>query len=196
LPDQGMPGLRRSPPALLVCGRHHVPEVRLRRGGGKTGALPDCPVYRHNVGDEIQNLAEAFDYMAWSLKNHIEELRLSENKLGRQKQLLKTILDVTPDLVALQDENMVYLAANKAFCSHLGREEEQIIGKTDFDLLSAEQADQNYHEDMQILLNRVPLSKEIMTKGARARNGTTWSRCRWSRMSGSSACFPRPGISR
>ncbi|MFU8818643.1 MAG: two-component system sensor histidine kinase NtrB [Desulfurivibrio sp.] len=147
------------------------PKCGSGEGAEKLERCLDCPVYRHNVGDEIQNLAEAFDYMAWSLKNHIEELRLSENKLGRQKQLLKTILDVTPDLVALQDENMVYLAANKAFCGHLGREEEQIIGKTDFDLLSAEQADQNYHEDMQIILSRVPLSKEIMTKG---RQGKKW----------------------
>ncbi len=141
-----------------------------------TGTFPEkidsclgCPVYRHNVGDEIQSLAESFDYMAWALKNHIEELRLSQQNLGRQKQLLKTILDVTPDLVALQDEDLVYLAVNKAFCRHLNREEHEIVGGTDFDILNPEQADQNYHEDMQIILTRQPLSKEIMTKGGKGR---------------------------
>jgi two-component system, NtrC family, sensor kinase len=126
--------------------------------------------------------------MALTLKNHIEELRRSERNLGRQKQLLNTILDVTPDMVALQDEELVYLAVNKAFCRHVGREESEIIGGTDFDIFKDEQADRNFHEDMQILLTSQPLSKEIMTRGAKARNGTTWSRCRWWRMSGSSAC--------
>jgi two-component system, NtrC family, sensor kinase len=128
-----------------------------------------CPVYCTYVGDEIQSLAEAFDYMTWSLKNHIAELRLSESNLGRQKQLLKTILDVTPDLVALQDEKLVYLAVNKAFCRHLARGEHEIVGKTDFDILHPEQADQNFHEDKQVLLTLKPLSKEIMIKGGEGR---------------------------
>ncbi|GAB6058703.1 ATP-binding protein [Desulfonatronum parangueonense] len=137
-----------------------------------TGGFPEkvdnclnCPVYRRNAGDEIQSLAESFEYMALTLKNHIEELRLSRKNLSLQKQLLKTILDVTPDLVALQDHNLVYLAVNKAFCNHLGRDENEIIGSTDFDVFNPEQADQNYHEDMQILMTKQPLSKEIMTKG-------------------------------
>ncbi|HET98357.1 MAG TPA: PAS domain S-box protein [Desulfurivibrio alkaliphilus] len=131
----------------------------------------DCPVYRHSVGDEIQSLAESFDYMAWRLKNHIDELSRSEKRLSRQKQLLKTILDVTPDMVALQDEKLVYLAVNKAFCRHLGREEDEVVGHTDFDILNPEQADRNFHEDRQILLTRTPLSKEIMTRGG---EGKKW----------------------
>ncbi|MFH7319399.1 ATP-binding protein [Desulfurivibrio sp. D14AmB] len=146
--------------------------------GCGTGEFPDkvvnclnCLVYRRNVGDEIQSLAESFDYMAWSLKNHIDELSRSEKRLSRQKQLLKTILDVTPDLVALQDEKLVYLAVNKAFCRHLGREEDEIVGLTDFDILGPEQADRNFHEDRQILLTKTPLSKEIMTRGG---EGKKW----------------------
>lgn len=129
----------------------------------------DCPVYRSNAGDEIQSLAESFEFMALTLKMHLEELRLSQESLGRQKQLLKTILDVTPDLVSLQDENLTYLAVNKAFCRHLSREEHEILGSTDFDVFNPEQADQNYHEDKQVLLTRQPLSKEIMTRGGKGK---------------------------
>jgi two-component system, NtrC family, sensor kinase len=137
----------------------------------KISSCLNCPVYRRNAGDEIQSLAESFDFMALTLKNHLEELRHSEQNLARQKQLLKTILDVTPDLVALQDEELVYLAVNKAFSRHLGREEKDIIGSTDFDIYTDDQADQNFHEDMQILLTKKPLSKEIMTKGG---TGKKW----------------------
>jgi two-component system, NtrC family, sensor kinase len=129
----------------------------------------NCQVYRRNAGDEIQSLAESFDCMAWTLKNHIGELHNSQRNLARQKQLLKTILDVTPDLVCLQDENLVHLAVNKAFCMHLGRDEHEIVGRTDFDILGPEQADRNYHEDKQILLTRQPLSKELMTMGGQGK---------------------------
>jgi two-component system, NtrC family, sensor kinase len=130
-----------------------------------------CPVYRRNAGDEIQSLAESFEFMALTLKNHIEELRLSEQNLARQKQLLKTILDATPDLVTLQDKNLVYLAVNRAFCRYSGREEEEIIGRTDSDIFDEKQADLNFHEDKQILLTGEPFSKEIMTKGS---EGKKW----------------------
>jgi two-component system, NtrC family, sensor kinase len=136
---------------------------------GKLDDCRHCPVYRRNAGDEIQSLAESFDYMALTLKNHIEELRRSERNLSRQKQLLNTILDVTPDMVALQDEELVYLAVNKAFCRHVGRQESEIVGGTDFDIFKDEQADRNFHEDMQILLTSHPLSKEIMTRGGKGR---------------------------
>jgi PAS domain S-box-containing protein len=51
--------------------------------------------------------------------------------------------------------------ANKAFCSYFRLQEEDIIGKTDENFFSEAQADQNYHEDMQILQTGKPLSKEI-----------------------------------
>ncbi|HMA67117.1 MAG TPA: ATP-binding protein [Desulfosalsimonadaceae bacterium] len=121
----------------------------------------NCPVYQENAGDEIQELAEAFDYMAMTLDERINQLQQTEKELSRQKEVLRTTLDVTPDLVTLQDENLVYQAANKAFCSYFQTTEGDVLGKTDFDIFTESQADQNYHEDMQILHTGRPLSKEI-----------------------------------
>lgn len=184
---QVSPALARNCWEIMDCGKNECPAHgdRQRRCWYIAGTFcPDCdskgfpekmdsclncPIYRSNAGDEIQSLAESFEFMALALKKHIEELRLSQENLRRQKQLLKTILDVTPDLVALQDENLKYLAVNKAFCRHLGREEHEILGSTDFDVFTPEQADQNFHEDKQILLTRQPLSKEIMTRGGKGK---------------------------
>ncbi|MBS3731789.1 MAG: PAS domain-containing protein, partial [Desulfobacterales bacterium] len=121
----------------------------------------NCPVYQKNAGDEIQELAEAFDYMAMALDDRIGQLQNTEKELSHQKEVLRTTLDVTPDLVALQDENLVYRAVNKAFCAYFKLNEADILGKTDFDIFTEYQADQNYHEDMQILQTGKPLSKEI-----------------------------------
>jgi PAS domain S-box-containing protein len=125
-------------------------------------------VYRHNAGDEIQELAEAFDYMAMTLNERIHQLSATEAELSRQKELLQTVLDVTPDMIAFQDRDLVYRVANKAFCSYFRLQESDVIGKTDDDFFSEYQADQNYHEDMQILHTGQPLSKEISV-----RNGHT-----------------------
>ncbi len=120
-----------------------------------------CPVYKQNFGDEIQDLAEAFDAMAITVKTHIEELTEREKTIARQQRLLKTIMNVTPDFITLQDQELKYKFASKAFCDYFNVREEEIIGKTDFEIFSEHQADQNYHEDMQILMSGQPVSKEI-----------------------------------
>ncbi|WP_310599230.1 ATP-binding protein [Desulfobulbus sp.] len=120
-----------------------------------------CPVFRYNFGDEIQDLAEAFDVMAVTVKRHIEELTEREKTIARQQELLKTIMNVTPDFITLQDKELNYRFASKAFCDYFGLDEEEVIGKNDFDIFSKQQADLNFHEDKQILLSGRTLAKEI-----------------------------------
>ena len=120
-----------------------------------------CPVYRYNFGDEVQDLSEAFDVMAITVKKHIEELTQREKTIARQQGLLKTIMNVTPDFITLQDRDLSYKFASRAFCDYFNVNEEEIEGKTDFEIFSEEQADLNFHEDKQILMTGEPLSKEI-----------------------------------
>ena len=128
----------------------------------KISSCEQCRVFRENIGDEIQSLAEAFDFMALTLNRHIEELKEAERNLTRQQQLLKTILDMTPDLVSLQDEKMVYQAVNPAFCQFFSLQEKDIIGKTDIEIFPRDQAESNKAEDLQILQNGTLLTKEML----------------------------------
>jgi two-component system, NtrC family, sensor kinase len=130
----------------------------------KIESCRNCPVFKHNFGDELQDLAEAFDVMAVTMKNHIEELTQREKTIARQQGLLKTIMNVTPDFITLQDKELTYTFAGRAFCDYFNLKEEDVIGKTDFDIFSPRQADLNYHEDKQILLTGRPLAKEITFK--------------------------------
>ena len=63
------------------------------------------------------------------------------DKIKAQLHLMNTILHTTPNPFVLKDKGSVYIAVNKAFCEFLGRKEEEIVGKTDFDLFPAEEAD-------------------------------------------------------
>jgi PAS domain S-box-containing protein len=111
----------------------------------------NCPVYRENAGDEIQDLAETFDAMALSLKAYIGELKEAERVLSNQERLMRTILNVTPDLVSMVDTRMVYQAANTAFAAFVGCNVREVRGKTDFDLFPEDQAEQRHLESRDIL---------------------------------------------
>jgi two-component system, NtrC family, sensor kinase len=92
-----------------------------------------CPVFRENAGDEIQDLAETFGIMAMTLKKQI-------TVLGQQEQLMRTILDATPDLVCLLNTDGALLAVNRAFAAYLERPEAEIVGQTEADLFPPEEA--------------------------------------------------------
>ncbi len=130
----------------------------------KLSSCRNCQVYRENVGDEIQDLAETFDVMALTLKAHIDELREAERVLAGQQRLMRTILDVTPDLVSLVDTRIVYQAANKAFADFVGRPSENIVGNTDFDLFEEKTAEARNLESRDILLTGSRLDKEVQVE--------------------------------
>lgn len=58
----------------------------------------------------------------------------------QQSELLRALIDSLPDLVFFKDTASVYLGCNKAFERFFGHPEHEIVGKTDFDFVPAEQA--------------------------------------------------------
>ncbi len=116
---------------------------------------------KNNFGDELQDLAEAFVTMAMTVKKHIEEVTEREKTIARQQGLLKTIMNVTPDFITLQDRDLTYTFAGKAFCDYFNFKEEDVVGKTDFDIFTGEQAELNVQEGKQILASGHPSIKEI-----------------------------------
>ncbi len=126
----------------------------------KIGRCLKCDVYRRIAGDEIQELSHVFNLMALSLNEYISGLEKTEKKVREQRRLLQTILDATPDFVSLQDRDLTYRAANKSFCHTLSRTEEDIVGKTNYQLFSADNAESYQKEDLEILTSGLPLFKE------------------------------------
>lgn len=125
-----------------------------------------CPVVKHSSGDELQDLADTFDLMAATIKKHIEELTAREKTIATQQGLLKTIMNVTPDFIALQDKELRYRFAGKAFCEYFDLTEYEVVGKRDADIFSKEQAELYTLEDREIFATGTPLVKEITFKKA------------------------------
>lgn len=130
-----------------------------------------CSMYKKSSGDEIQSLAESFDYMTLSLKKRLEELQDAEKTMRGQRMLLKTILDATPEFVYLQDCQGKYQAVNRAFCHLLGKEEEEIIGRFDHDLYPPDRAGRNIEENQEVLRSGAPLEKQ---ESIESESGPRW----------------------
>ncbi|HTF99489.1 MAG TPA: ATP-binding protein [Nitrospirota bacterium] len=137
----------------------------------KIGTCRACPVYKATAGDEIQHLSEFFDVMALTLKDRLHELQHTEQSLRQQQRVLRTILDVTPDMVTLQDSSLRYQAVNMAFSRFVSKEFRDLIGKTDAEVFPETQAEERLAESRLVILTKQPLRAEKKVKGA---DGERW----------------------
>ena len=91
-------------------------------------------------------------------KNDIEIQRNlaveKSNLLQKYDQLIKTIINSTPDLIFYKDLNSNYLGCNKAFADYLGIKQDEIIGKTEYDYYSKQEAEIFINTDKIILENK------------------------------------------
>ena len=67
-------------------------------------------------------------------------LRQSSEALGRERALLRSLIDSIPDLIFAKDVRGVYITSNKAFAKLLGRTADDVVGKTDLDIFPADLA--------------------------------------------------------
>ena len=99
-----------------------------------------------------------FDGRAYSfdLVRDITERRQAEEALIRQQNHLAALLDNIPHIAWIKDEQSRFIAVNQPFARACGNLLEDIVGKTDYDVWSAELA-QKYRED----------DFEVLSSGAR-----------------------------
>lgn len=75
-----------------------------------------------------------------------------EKKLNEERGLLRTIIDSSPDSIYVKDLDGRKLIANRTDCTYCGVEhEEELIGKTDFDIYLDEKARSTYEADQKVL---------------------------------------------
>lgn len=97
--------------------------------------------------DDLDALAMGLNMMIDDLASghaqiqaEIADRQKAERVLSEQRERLKTIFSASPDLLILMDKKFRYLAVNPAFCRFTGKAEEDLIGKTDFEVFQPEQA--------------------------------------------------------
>ncbi len=87
-------------------------------------------------------------------------LKQALGDLDRERSFLKSLIQNLPDLVWLKDTQGVYLACNPAFEAFFGACESEIVGRTDYDFVSREEADFFRANDQNALKNEAPTVNE------------------------------------
>lgn len=91
-------------------------------------------------------------------KSYEKRLQNQKNELEFEKSKLKIILRSIPDLLWMKDYRGNYIACNKRFEDFIGLSENEIIGKTDYDLVDKELADFFREHDTLAMDSQKPLS--------------------------------------
>lgn len=84
----------------------------------------------------------------------------AEEAIRTQSGLIKSLLDSIPDIIFFKDINGVYLGCNPSFAEFIGRPREEIIGKTDYDILDKDIADLFRYNDKLMLAQKTPRHNE------------------------------------
>ena len=83
------------------------------------------------------------------------------NKNHQIKNLLKTVINTTDDLIFFKDCKLRYLGCNKSFERFIGKKESEIIGKNDFELFEEEIAKGFHEKDLAVIkAKRILINEE------------------------------------
>ncbi len=112
--------------------------------------------------DRLTRLGEAVRH-AMEKRRLQAEKAVAEESLRASELLYRTFIDSSADMAFLKDDRCRHLLANRALCAFYGKPEEQIIGKTDSELMERKAARKCEESDRQALAgNGLHVSEETI----------------------------------
>ena len=92
------------------------------------------------------------------IAHDITKRKLAEEALTRERILMRTLIDSAVDQIYVKDTMCRFILANSNIAYFYGmKKPDEMIGKTDFDILPNEQAEKCYKEEQDILHSGKPL---------------------------------------
>lgn len=135
----------------------------------QTGRAQNHPVSLYQ-DQRIQGWRENYVYKLPSgeivaVYDDVTPLRQKENDLQTRQAQLNTLLTCSDDIYVLKDVHGTYKMVNPAFCTFIGRQEGEIIGKTDHDLFPEVEADRYRQDDLRIMNSGIPFVQDEEVSG-------------------------------
>jgi PAS domain S-box-containing protein len=90
----------------------------------------------------------------------ITERKHAEEMLQKSEKKLKSILDNTTTIIYIKDQEGRFTLINREFERYFNVTKEEVIGKTDYDLMPKELADRYMENDQKVLKLKEPLKME------------------------------------
>ncbi len=158
-----------SPPYDLCVGCPWLPKemvpgtmaVRLAYEGQVFGGLlVSIPSHLAAAVEEQELFLEVAGDIAFALYSIEQEQkrRETEEALRRERNLLRTLIDLFPDAIQAKDMLGRKVLANRADMMAMGvKDESEVVGKTDFDFYAPEVAARFWDEDQHVLQTGQPI---------------------------------------
>ncbi len=106
--------------------------------------------------DEIGKLAHAFNVMTAEINTKVSEMSRLNRVLRESEAKYRTLVDNLPQRVFFKNKHSVYVSCNRSFVDNMNIHEDEIAGKTDFDLFPRELAEKYRKDDARILAGGRP----------------------------------------
>jgi PAS domain S-box-containing protein len=85
----------------------------------------------------------------------------AQAELARERDLLRTLLDYSPDYIYFKDLGSRFLRCSKSLSERFGLRAEELIGKSDFDLYTEEHARPAFEDEQKIIRTGEPVIGKI-----------------------------------
>jgi PAS domain S-box-containing protein len=93
----------------------------------------------------------------------ITDRRKAEMKLSYEKNLLRTLIDIIPDLIYAKDSESTFLVGNKKVADLFGlKSPEELVGKTDFDFFPIDEANMFYQEEQSLINSQTSIINKVV----------------------------------
>lgn len=98
------------------------------------------------------------------LISDVTERKQAEEALAKERNLLRTLIDTLPDYIFVKDAQSQFVLNNKAHLDILGaKTQDEVIGKSDFDIFPQELATQYYADERAVIEGHPVVNREEMT---------------------------------
>ncbi|MDB6019945.1 MAG: sensor signal transduction histidine kinase [Pedosphaera sp.] len=91
----------------------------------------------------------------------ITQRKQAEAALAYERDLLRSLLDNSPDHVYFKDSKSCFIRASKELCERFKISEQEIIGKSDFDFFKRDHAQPAYDDEQEIIRSGKPIVGKI-----------------------------------
>ncbi len=98
----------------------------------------------------------------FAISRDITDRKQAEQELERERDLMKAMMDTSPDSIYFKDAQLRFLRVSRTTAQKEGfAQPELMIGKTDFDLFDHETAQNYYDQEMEIMASGQPVENRV-----------------------------------
>ncbi|MCF7818439.1 MAG: PAS domain S-box protein [Kiritimatiellales bacterium] len=93
----------------------------------------------------------------------ITDRMAAEKQLEFERNLFRSFMQHAPDLIYFKDRDGRFIEVNAAKAAEVHLDPDELVGKTDFDLLPHMEAQRKFDDDLEVMRTETPLQKEEST---------------------------------